>query len=824
MAVVVTAVALTLAFQIRLNPSLFSLLPSDRPEVQRFFEITEKIGFQSLLISVIEVDPGVDQTAINEMIDLLAHEYAELPMIAKVEYRYEPDKLLDIFDTLLPYVPLMLAPDQIDQLAANLSDENIHIRIRENRQILLSLMGWGGKRILTTDPLGVTELFLERDDLPFQQKGVQKQPGLYRTMDDQTFFIFLTPTEPPQNISFSKTLMQSVKATEKFVLDEVQRHHDNLRSHTRIHHTGGYPIAVNDESMTRLDIKTTLITSCVCIMVLFFIAFRTPGILVLVGVPLVMSLVWTVGFAGLIFQQISILSAVFTCVLIGLGIDFAIHIVNRYFDPKMVTKDSSSRLEYTFQEAGTGILVGGLTTAFAFFAIGLSDFKGFQELGVLTGSGILFCLAVMLVLLPAMLVWLSTTGRLYEKTVIASFWLPSLLNMLNRFPKQALLLAGSMAVILLLFGLQISFDDNLKNFRTRNNQIFHLQDRVSDWLGGSSGAVLLAITGTSETDVMNQESLAVNALEPLIEDGVITKIIATSQLLPSPREQHQNLIRLHSTSNEFDPQRIKRSFKEALEHNGFKSGQQYDSYLNRLAKGFTRDTPVLPTELSTSALASILNRLCFQHEDQFTALIYLQPSRDLWSFMDTNHFKNRLVDSLSKEGVDPGTYAITGPNILTSELKLLILQNLKTSLILALASIIGLLLVYFRNLKLLLYSLLPLGFGMSLLVGLMFILDLNFNFLSIMVIPMIIGIGIDDGIHFANIFRNPGRPNPTKHMFTIGRAVVLTSLTTIAGFGSIILSHYPGLQSMGIVAVLGIAGCLFGSIILMPAIFRIYAR
>jgi predicted RND superfamily exporter protein len=113
---------------------------------------------------------------------------------------------------------------------------------------------------------------------------------------------------------------------------------------------------------------------------------------------------------------------------------------------------------------------------------------------------------------------------------------------------------------------------------------------------------------------------------------------------------------------------------------------------------------------------------------------------------------------------------------------------------------------------------------MSLLMGFMTLFQVDFNFLNIMVLPMIIGIGIDDGVHFTNTFRHPDFHSPLRGLFQTGRAVVLTSLTTIAGFGSIILSHYPGLKSMGIVAVIGIAGCLFGSIILLPAVFEILDR
>ena len=104
------------------------------------------------------------------------------------------------------------------------------------------------------------------------------------------------------------------------------------------------------------------------------------------------SLLWTLGFASLTFQRLNVLTCIFSCVLIGLGVDFAIHIINRYFAEDKVNLPVPLRLQLTYKESGMGILIGGTTTAVAFFGIGISDFRGFSELGIMTGVGILICL------------------------------------------------------------------------------------------------------------------------------------------------------------------------------------------------------------------------------------------------------------------------------------------------------------------------------------------------------------------------------------------------------------------------------------------------
>ncbi len=117
LAMVITAISIMGAMRLQLNLSLFSLLPSGRPEVQRFFEITEEVGLQSLLISVIEVDENLEMPAIKEFMDLLAQHYAESPLIAKVDYRRDPEQLLSLFDTLLAHVPLLLTPENMQNLS-----------------------------------------------------------------------------------------------------------------------------------------------------------------------------------------------------------------------------------------------------------------------------------------------------------------------------------------------------------------------------------------------------------------------------------------------------------------------------------------------------------------------------------------------------------------------------------------------------------------------------------------------------------------------------------------------------------------------------------
>ena len=113
-------------------------------------------------------------------------------------------------------------------------------------------------------------------------------------------------------------------------------------------------------------------------------------------------------------------------------------------------------------------------------------------------------------------------------------------------------------------------------------------------------------------------------------------------------------------------------------------------------------------------------------------------------------------------------------------------------------------------------ALLPAVAGLTLLVTTLLVLNHPFNYINIVALPVIIGIGIDDGIHIIHRFRQS--EDVFKVLTETGRAVVMTTLTTAIGFGSLMLSQYGGLVSLGFVLTIGTLLCLFTSLEMLPAL------
>ena len=404
---------------------------------------------------------------------------------------------------------------------------------------------------------------------------------------------------------------------------------------------------------------------------------------------------------------------------------------------------------------------------------------------------------------------------------IAGFGLKSLMALFRKYPWTVIIAMACFVCLLIFQGTTITFDDNLRHFRSADNETLRLQDQVTEWLRGSTAVVLLITRGTSEEQVMETSFSIFEALEEMVDSGMIAGVKSMSQYFPLPSQQRKNIEFVQYHSDLFDVKRIQEVFNRELEENGFEVLTAYDGYFEKLSNALTSNEIILPSSLQKTGLSKLLKPFVFQKDKYFKTVTYIQPSIDLWGRTDTSHFKKMIVNTLEAKKINRGHYDLTGANLLTGDLKDLIISNLKFALELAGLSIVFVLIIYYRSLKIFFLSLLPLIIGLAALSGIMVIFSMDFNFLNVMVLPMIIGIGIDDGVHLVNTYAQSHPSNLFEALPKTGRAVVLTSLTTLVGFGSIALSHYPGLRSMGYVAVIGITACLSASVIVMPAIFSI---
>jgi predicted RND superfamily exporter protein len=131
-------------------------------------------------------------------------------------------------------------------------------------------------------------------------------------------------------------------------------------------------------------------------------------------------------------------------------------------------------------------------------------------------------------------------------------------------------------------------------------------------------------------------------------------------------------------------------------------------------------------------------------------------------------------------------------------------------------------LVHFRSFIAVFLALIPVGLGTLWLAGLMGWLDLPFNPANIMTLPLVIGIGVTNGIHILNRFAEERTPSILAR--STGKAVLVSGLTAIAGFGSLTLAKHNGIHSLGVIMSIGIATCMIAGLTFVPALLNLWGR
>jgi uncharacterized protein len=618
--------------------------------------------------------------------------------------------------------------------------------------------------------------------------------------------------------------------------------------------------AINSSEMTSslADMKKSMWLALVLVTVVFVLGFgeaRRPLLAVLV---LVMGVVWTLGWLCLTVGHLTILSMAFGSILIGLGIDFGIHVIARYEKEQAISDDPSGSLRTTLNRVGRSILSGGLTTAVAFLVLGLSSFRGIREFGWIAGWGVLFCLAGGLTVLPALLFLLDRRKRVSTKKVRKKDpVMERVLGWPARSPRATLLAAVCISVLASFAWESLRFDYNLLHLQPRGTEPVEWEQRLLEAEGNSS-IFAVEMVGSREEAwrkmkqyeqlplVSKVESLAtylpqdteqrieeVTRLAPILEDVVVRE---ESPAAPDPDKVERWLAKIRFKLREEQKgdaaldreaplpppdtilgasvrtERVLRLLKAEKKEG---EASSLDQYQQRLFSDFRRKIGILiasvdPLPPTLESLPGLMKKRFLGTSGKW--LIQIYPKENVWELGPQRPFVEQLR-TVSPE--------ITGPAVANYESTRSLLDAYLQGGLYAMCAVLVILFVDFRHPLLVLLTLLPLGMAaLWTLLG-MRIFQIAFNPANLVIMPLLVGIGVDNGIHMVRHFLGAATPEEEIAGSSTGRAITLSTLTTMAGFGSLMIAHHQGIFSIGALLTLSMGSCLVVALAVLPSLLRV---
>ena len=620
----------------------------------------------------------------------------------------------------------------------------------------------------------------------------------------------------------------------------------------------GEPV-LDYDTMMQAQKDTTLasMVSLVLCALIFIYGYNETGRPIKATLCLVIGLGYTMGFTTLVIGHLNILTITFVPMLIGLAIDFGVNLITRYEEELRHGRTEAEALTKAMVFTGQGIFTGALTTAGAFGAMAFTNFKGIQEMGIICGGGLMLCLIPMLTMLPALL--LRGRQNVLDHQVHEDETRARIENIWLQRPWLVAGLTASLCVAALIAGRKLYFDYNLLKMQNPRLPSVVYAEKL---MNSADKSLLYAavITDSLTNAVALQQQIEklplVAGTEPeFYKDFLNTNQSGKLKLIGQIKEQVAALDFAPPDPRPVDIYALSRTLYalsgylgNALEAVGTNDAELTAQLVTlREAIGNLRKTALQGDATDFTDHADKLARFqqalfadlqdtfhLLQHQDnsaplqvndlppalknQFIGvsgkfLIQIYPKEDVWERAPQERFIAAL------RAIDPD---VTGTPVQLYEYESLLKNSYVQASWYSLAAIALMVLIHFRSLTAVILALLPVGIGTLWLVGLMGWLKMPVNLSNIMTLPLVIGIGVTNGIHILNRYAEEGTPGILSR--STGKAVLVSGLTAIAGFGSLILAQHNGIHSLGVIMSVGIAMCMLAGLTFLPAFLNLIGR
>jgi hypothetical protein len=772
----ILATAVLLTGRLRFNQDILSLMPQEDISFEALSHIIQVSEGENRLYILLTDLTGRDDLA--ERAENVAETIAELRLDGRPAFKQVTSLKREAvstrdFETLLAdYLEtprLFLTASELEQIEDFLASPP---KVRQEFQRSLALMATPGAsrlgRLAAMDPLNLRRHLTPKLHSVYNRFDFAEGPHLL-SPDGQAALLVAMPAISPADTEQARQLLRSVK--------QLGTDDQGLS----IGLTGGFAIAVQQKSLMKQDFLGCLLGSAVLVTALFLITYRRLTVLAFVLLPLGVGLQLAMGVMALLWGQVHLISLAFAAVVLGLGIDFAIHLYDRYVLERGRGSPPEQSVSLAVLRTGKAVALGGLTTLSAFAVLTVTNSPVLQQIGWLVSLGLLFCLGTILLALPA---WLLVSQRFpWGRSVprLRRLGLTRPAAWIEARPGFALLLALTVLVLAGLGLPKLRFQTDLASLHPKGIEALSVQQDIQSHFGRPGDTVLLLWPADSPGQLRDREGLAVRGLEELSQSGAIrqwTSLSTFTGLQPSQPV-------------EIDPSRL----DPVLDSFGFSLSDfpATERFLQAVAQD---ETTALPGCRDGLNLPEILQRFVACTKDgRLLGLAWVQTAGP--------EATSRLNQAVS--GLD-------GIRSLELDASLAMARDRIKGDVLSTAGLAGLcilalLWLYFRRLRLVWLALVPTGLGLAATFGLMGHLGLSINPVNFVLLPILLGIGLDDGIHLINRFQECGDLRAT--LTSTGRSIFMTTLTTSLGFGSLVLAQYHVLTQMGLLAIIGVISAFF---------------
>ena len=747
--------ALYEARKIGLDTDLTRLLPQSSPAVRWSEELKPAVGDGGYFAIIFE---GDNREALAGAVETAAAEIQQLHNIESVDYRFP-------FEFIKEYRYLLIPSEHMEEILGLINKWEAEVN-----PMVIDLGDPG-------DAQENPETDLEELELLLHQYG-----SLSDYHEDADGRMFGMIVRSKQGISDLARLRDTYRELGRIVERGAQ---DNGLS---VSIGGSLRNRVDEFDVIVGDLKRSGTVSVIAILIVLAISFRSFIILPVVLYPLANGLLWSFALVPTLVGDLNTITSFLLLVLFGMGVDYSIHLVKR-FQAELVSRDPEEALLETFSSTGRSVATSGMTTALGLSILTISDFRGFSDFGAIGGTSMMTVLLAMLAILPAALTAGHKLGLVRSRapgirragSLMVPGWTTAAIVFL-------VLLAGIGAI------RWLEFDYDFTNLSATVDGKEEIKDKERQIYPGFFGPAAIYVA---------RDLVALDGALAVLEEAKASQTDSpTIGAISSVRNFAPDAGRLQ------ERRRLIEEIKERLGGRWVRRIEDPDK--QRIIEDVKMCVPPDQTAKVEELPPSILRNLMARDGSGELVLAVNVTGQTLDGQMSMEFTRD-----LYELQMPPGVRGPTGDKTVMAEILWLVTTEAPYIVGLTLLGIYLMVVVDRRSLLQAQWVLLPLVAGLLATFGFMIIRGWKLNFFNIVVLPTILGIGVDHGVHYYRRWRELAK-NTRATQAELFEPITSCTITTIMGYAGMTFAHHPGLRSIGDLAVVGLVCCWFTALVLLP--------
>ena len=776
-ALALTLAGFALSTRLSLNADMSSLLPETFESVRDLSVLREKFGGMGY---VVVVGQGASPDDLRRFADDLAPKLEALDGIRFVEFQ----RATDFFESRALYY---LSTDDLAEVQRRLKAREKYERRMRNPMFVK----------LDDEPAPS----LDFGDITAKYAGSSQErlagdgERYYLDPKEKLVALLAKPAGTSVDLDYAKEIVGRVEA---LVAAQDLSRYPGLTTAT----TGTYKKKIDQQAQITADVAWA--SSIALMLMVLYLAFHFRSLMgiALVLAPTTAGLFWTYGFVAVAYGQVNLLTAFLGAILGGLGTEHGIHIYGRYAGLRSEGRAPEDAMREAFTHTGGAALISSLVAALTFASLALSDFSAFREFGVIAALGMVVLVFGYILIFPSLIGLATRLGWDPRSREAIAGRDSELARLLPRFPRAfGIAIAAALALLMVRIP-HTRFDYDLGTLEDSSLTSFQLDQKVNRLLGYSQTPVVLFTDSSAEERALVAELNARKAA--LGAASTIDFAAALDDLVPPEQAQ-------------------KREILDAIQKTLAKVKR--DSLDEEARQGFDELTRMAAAQPFTRADIPASIRRQFEGVAGDGGFVLAFPGISLSDGTRVTELAREVRDLElpGKPGPDgqvvKARVSAVGEALILADIIDMVTREAAPVLCAALLFVLVALWLTLGSLRLSLVCLLPTVVSILGLVGLMDYADIDFNFLNIVAIPVLIGTTVDAGVHLVSRLGAQGSRADFSAIYAeTGRAICGGLITSAVGFGAMIIADHPGLASLGKLTILGFSLNLVVMLLAFPTL------